>query len=98
MTVKFNKKSNTYTIYNKFETHNNLEFSRLYRNTYFNNYGISVFKNEEKEKIVLVLTKAWSEYTSKIYSLDLQSWRKLDDNLDDLSDIDALCSMIERFF
>ena len=98
MTVKFNKKSNTYTIYNKFETHTNLQFSRLYRNTYFNNYGISVFKNEEKEKIVLVLTKAWSQYTSKIYSLDLQSWRKLDNSLDDLSDIDALCNMIERFF
>jgi len=98
MTVKFNKKTQSYTIYNKKGTHKNLQFSRLYRHTYFNNFGISVFKNEEEEKIVLVLTKAWSEYTSKIYSLDLQSWRKLDDSLDDLSDIDALCNMFERFF
>ena len=97
MTVKFNK-SNTYTIYNRFETHNNLQFSRLYRNTYFNNFGISVFKNEEEEKIVLVLTKAWSQYTSKIYALDLETWRKLDDSLDDESEIDALNRMIKRFF
>jgi len=98
MTVKFNNKSNTYTIYNRFETHNNLQLSRLYRNTYFNNFGISVFKNENDQKIVLVLTKAWGDYTPKFYTMNLESWRKLDDSFDDLNDITAVHELIKRFF
>jgi hypothetical protein len=98
MAVKFNKKSNTYTIYNKFETHNNLEFSRLYRNIYFNNLGVSVFKNEQEQTIVLVLTKFGGDYTPKFYAIDLDSWRKLDDSFDDLNDVTAVHELIKRFF
>ena len=98
MTVKFNSKTQNYTIYNKFGSHKNLEFSRMYRNIYFNNFGISIFKNLEEEKIILVLTRHGSAYTSKFRILDLQTWRKLDASLDHLNDISALHSMIERFF
>ena len=98
MAVKFNKKSNSYTIYNKFETHTNLQFTRLYRNTYFNNFGVSVFQNQDDQKIVLVLTKAGGEYTTKFYAMDLESWRKVDDSFDDLNNVTAVHELIKRFF